>query len=386
MQHTKTAAFLLVLAPFAPLAQVRAQTTWVVDEFNGPGTDFTDLPAAVAAATNGDTIRVRSGDYSTTLIDKAIRVLGETGATVSQSFGGPAMQISGIGAGQTLTIRDITFNGTSPLFGAAGVEATSCAGQLVFDSITIEAATPGGGLALTQCASVSVHDSLVRAMMTCTDSTVTASHSSFLAYDFGPISPGVQADNSTVELNQCVIAGSEGGGHAPAADGLRGWQSHFIVRGDANATIFGGTYIFGTFVAHAINGQGNTTLEIDPDVSLNSPAFNMASIVERDMALFSADFESGTLDVGLQSEPGDVFGIFIGLPGQRLAVPPFGAFWIHLPTLAPILSGSIDGTGQFSLSIPIPPAAGNAGLGVTLQALTNGSVFELTNAVGVILE
>src|SRR5262245_42999908 len=45
------------------LAVLFLPTIWIVDANSGPGTNFTDLPAAVAAAANGDTLIVRSGTY-----------------------------------------------------------------------------------------------------------------------------------------------------------------------------------------------------------------------------------------------------------------------------------------------------------------------------------
>ena len=48
---TPVALRILAIAVLAiPLA---AQRTWIVDQNNGPNTDFTDLPPALAAASNG---------------------------------------------------------------------------------------------------------------------------------------------------------------------------------------------------------------------------------------------------------------------------------------------------------------------------------------------
>lgn len=57
-------------------------TIWVVDASNGPGTNFTDLPAAVAASTSGDTILVRAGTYSGfNVAGKALTVRGAGAAS-----------------------------------------------------------------------------------------------------------------------------------------------------------------------------------------------------------------------------------------------------------------------------------------------------------------
>ncbi|MGE3172322.1 MAG: hypothetical protein AB7O97_06820 [Planctomycetota bacterium] len=56
---------LLVPVTLMAVETAAAQQTWVVDRYGRPGTDFTDLPAAVAAAQDGDTLLLRA--TSTTL-------------------------------------------------------------------------------------------------------------------------------------------------------------------------------------------------------------------------------------------------------------------------------------------------------------------------------
>jgi hypothetical protein len=67
---------------FVATGLASAQTTWVVDDDPGPGVDFTDLPPAVAAAGIWDTIVVRDGLYSSTVVDRGVRIVGE-GASAS---------------------------------------------------------------------------------------------------------------------------------------------------------------------------------------------------------------------------------------------------------------------------------------------------------------
>jgi hypothetical protein len=65
-------------------------TIWVVDASNGPGTNFTDLPAAVAVSANGDTIIVRPGTYSGfSVAGKALTIRG---AGASSTFVAVASQ------------------------------------------------------------------------------------------------------------------------------------------------------------------------------------------------------------------------------------------------------------------------------------------------------
>ncbi len=53
----------LSFALFVPAAAAQPMT-WIVDQNNGPGTNFTDLPPALVAAASGDTILVRPGGYT----------------------------------------------------------------------------------------------------------------------------------------------------------------------------------------------------------------------------------------------------------------------------------------------------------------------------------
>lgn len=382
MLHKALAALgcTFALSPFAV-----TQTTYVVDAAGGG--NFTDLPAAFAAVADGDTLMVRRGRYSTGTLTRAIRMLCDAGAVVNQDGNGPVLRIDGISAGKTCSVRGLEFIGNTIFFVEAAVTISNCAGVVALDELRIE--TPrsfSGGLTIENCTSVTINNSYIRSRMNATDSNVNASNSQFLAYDSGPISFGVFGTRSTIELNQCVVRGSQGGGHAPAADGIRAEDCELIIRGDAASEIRGGSYVFGGFVAYSINGLGSsTTVEIDPDVTLSGAPNGVASTTTRNMALLEAVAANGSIDLSLSSAPGDVFGIFLALPGQRLAVPPFGAFWLDLPTLAQIVSGSIGPSGEFSLSIPINLNPADIGLALQFQALTNGSVFELTNAAGIVL-
>ncbi len=65
--------FLVVTALLA--GALSAQKTWVVDANGGPGYDFRDLPGAVVAVANGDTVVVRAGTYSTFSTAKSLMML-----------------------------------------------------------------------------------------------------------------------------------------------------------------------------------------------------------------------------------------------------------------------------------------------------------------------
>ena len=79
----------LALALLSPLA---GATTYVVDVANGPGTDFTQIATAIAAASPGDTLLVRSGQYQSFVLDKSPTIanldqLGPGGTMLSANQG-----------------------------------------------------------------------------------------------------------------------------------------------------------------------------------------------------------------------------------------------------------------------------------------------------------
>ena len=76
-----------LLSALALLTCVARADTILVDAANGPGTDYTDLPQAVQAASHGDLILMRAGDYSSVTTAKGLRILGlESGVAISGPF------------------------------------------------------------------------------------------------------------------------------------------------------------------------------------------------------------------------------------------------------------------------------------------------------------
>ncbi|MBK6942243.1 MAG: hypothetical protein IPH13_18860 [Planctomycetes bacterium] len=73
------------LIAFLALAAAAHAGVIVVDAQNGPGTDFTTLKAALAAAANGDVLLVRTGVYdgAHVMLNKAVSIVADSGAGVA---------------------------------------------------------------------------------------------------------------------------------------------------------------------------------------------------------------------------------------------------------------------------------------------------------------
>ena len=57
--------------------------TWIVDQANGAGANFTNIPPAIAAAAPGDVIIVRAGTYSPFTLTHGLSLLGQGSVRIS---------------------------------------------------------------------------------------------------------------------------------------------------------------------------------------------------------------------------------------------------------------------------------------------------------------
>ena len=120
---------MLGLAPLLVAAPAWAGT-WVVDDDGGPGVHFTDIPPAIAAASTGDLIVVRAGQYSAFTLDKAIVIRGETGVNVA-----PDVVIENILPGTKCALS--TCHLTTMV-------VRNCDGGVLLESLNLVQPSPGG--------------------------------------------------------------------------------------------------------------------------------------------------------------------------------------------------------------------------------------------------
>ena len=112
------AALLVSAASPAPAVQIH-----LVDDDGGRGVHFVDLPPAIAAARPGDVLLVRAGAYSSFVLDKGLRVLGEPGVQVA----GPlASAVRSVPFGQVAVLSRLR---------VAELHVESCAGTVVLQDL-----------------------------------------------------------------------------------------------------------------------------------------------------------------------------------------------------------------------------------------------------------
>ena len=106
MSRTLLASLALIAFPTAPAL---AQDFWIVDP-QAAGADFADLPAAVAAAADGDVIHVRAGSYSATVLDgRSLTIVG-----VGPEAHVASLDVRNVPPGGWVLVRGLSSGGPSP--------------------------------------------------------------------------------------------------------------------------------------------------------------------------------------------------------------------------------------------------------------------------------
>jgi hypothetical protein len=215
--------FLLLVAAASAQGQV-----WVVDEHGGA--DFTELQSAVAVATTGDTIFVRTGFYGPFTLSKGLTITAAEGADVVVS----GFTIAGVPVSQTAVVRGVE---------SGAIVLSANAGQVWLEEVKdqVPFATPLEGpetaLTVDGCAAVILvrssfvgHDGLCTfgcvdpsPGLAATSSQIHAYDSSFLGGDgqgalggtggpwAEPGAPGAQLDSTFLFLSGGEVAGGAGG-------------------------------------------------------------------------------------------------------------------------------------------------------------------------------
>lgn len=148
MAGVMRAPLLVLLFAFLSSA-ICAQTTWVVDLFNRPGAHFTDLPAAVTAASSGDVILLRATTASLadsylapTIQGKGVTILGEVGVGLPRVQVTGAWNISGIPLGEVVILSNLSMTGAYFGDGPGGVtriffwSVTDCVGSVICNRVS----------------------------------------------------------------------------------------------------------------------------------------------------------------------------------------------------------------------------------------------------------
>lgn len=405
----KTGLGFVALSALLLAAPARAGT-WIVDDSGGA--DFTDLPAAIAAAAPGDVLIVRDGHYSSFVLEKGLTIVADTGAA-------PTLLVSP-GEG-TAWIRDVP-SGQSVVISGLALEAfrvQGCDGSVHVDDCLVDEGhlTPAVSVVTSQLVVLSrldVHagggtiEGFVpwiwnaQRGLDVRNSTVVATQCSIeggiggtkYKQDGKPGEPAVRAESSTVVLQSCTLLGggggdgwhdpsfepwiSDGGDGAPAVHALSGSIVRLFGAGEEVLGGDGGDPDIGTPGDWAPNVQLD-----DSDLLWSGVSFPLGWLVTEPIGgngthsevvpavpvlAASGDAQlGGSVTLELVGEPGAPFLLLASLAPAHV---PVGAKPMPLVlggSLLPLFSAALDGSGGFVIPLGVPALSTLQGLPVHLQ-------------------
>lgn len=375
----------------------------VVDD-DGVGVDATDIQAAIDLASEGDRILVRTGEYSSFVIDaKGLSIVAESGAVVIPPASDPAglVVVRNLTAGQFVLLQGLqvaTSLAETPHAGEASALAVEdCAGTLWVQSIDLE----GGGVnanvdvansanvVFTRCnltalqspsglfvpptqpgpalrvtgSVVDLYDSLIQGAV---GVGVGGCHT-FTCEDGIPSGHGIEVLSGTLRAFGSVAYGGDGrdgddecdsfgagGNGTPGGDGLRILGASAFVESHGSVFLAGA----GSLAGSGCNGGA---AGVDVDDALGG-LVDLPSTPRR-LALQAPVVEGDTYRVHFRGEPADsVFAIISPNPGIPLPVPPLsGVLQLGLP-LNLLFLGALSSTGGLTVETVASQQASGIGL------------------------
>lgn len=364
-----------VLAGVSLLAPLAAQTTWIVNADGGAGVHFSNLPAAVVAAVDGDTIVCQQPTYGSSLggftTGKALTILGDV-AGVPLTTGVVPIQIVGLPAGRTFRMAGFQV----VIDGELRITVQNCVGNVVLDNLQAREpdfffpTTPA--IDIVNCTSVALRD----------------------VVDFGV--PAVRVTASRVVLTSCWLGVTRiglGGGPCLQANGadidivqpnfrtagmlaapnvpypaIESTNSQLRLAGSATAIVSGGPPLSATGGSAVVANGGSVTL--DANVTL-------AAGVGQPVTTGSAPFFTRPVPASWTQ--------MAAVPGQPLVFSSTAAagsaVWLALGASGPQVSTPIGWLGLQPTGYGLFPVAIASGvlpvtnLAVVPPALPRGQAF-----------
>lgn len=399
-----------LLVCLAVVAAPAAQRTWIVDAANLPGTDFTDLPPAEAAAADGDTLLVRAGTYTGFTTSKGIAVLG-AGSVVQGSFFSPSITVAGLPAGrvfraQGLVIgggvfgQSIMLNGND---GAVHLEAIDAIvggyppayGAIGISTSRMVSIVNGGwqsALAVNLAsARVSIVHSRLEGRAAISDPRAGASWGAAAA---------LNVQGGVVDVADSTLVGGAGalvwpyvGGYWPSAPAISVSNAlsaaTLRLRAGAVGDVRAGLGVNTATPVSAITGDGVALVDSRITFASYAGAPAIAPTVQATVGLVPGlSLVGGTLGANLvlthRGRAAQPCLAAIGVVGTVL-VFPFGDLVLELATMQTLPVVLADGVGVATWTVPLPINQSLAGLAFTWQVGSDAGGLMLSNPASVIV-
>ncbi len=238
-------AFGCLLASIVPVLAGRAAANVLVVDPGGGG-NYTTIQAAIDAALSGDTILVRTGNYSAISVpDKTLSIVAYDSAQVSV---GGASTVGVLSSFHTVVLAGLILTGPNPSTSATTLTIASGLGPIRLEGCTITGSTATSGVQ-GHPAGVAVRINGSAARVAFVGCTIHGGNGG--ACDFCDSMPpgtiGLYVDSGRAALYDCNVSGGSGGytaqGFTEADTGGAGGIGAYVWEGflhASNSTIAGG--------------------------------------------------------------------------------------------------------------------------------------------------
>ncbi|MBL8725028.1 MAG: hypothetical protein JNK49_13340 [Planctomycetes bacterium] len=337
----------------------------IVDANNGPGTHYTDLAAAVAAAPEGAMLEVRPGQYNPLQIfGKSLTISFASGAQILTPNSG-AVGIEGLGVGQSVFLRGLQFG---PYTGTMVFH-----NNLGFVDVTA-AANTNGSVFVQSCDRVRIHGLVCPLGVRVTASQVVFERCSLRGRS-GAVEPGLTQHGGSVQLVESTVDGGEGFTSVTAGPAVQ-------MYGGSLRALGGGRLHRGAVLhsnsstpppPHAIGGYG--TVRVDPSVDLPAtqtigPAIALTQLVQPRVQV-DATTTPVTFTANLTGPDGAIAVLAIGFPGASHGAPGLlDPLWWDGPTAVVQAIGISSQSVPLAATLNVPNPIGLAGLRLVWHGLT----------------
>lgn len=348
-----------------------AQDVWVVDAAGGPGSDFVDLPSAVAAASAGDTVLVREGTYDDgfTIDNLKLHVLAEEGAAVVVR--GPIV-VRNLGPLRWVVLRGLDVENAEVATGPA-LRLEDNAGTVWVEDCALEASgafnplVQKSGVWIEGCDEVALVRTTARAAevsglfadgLTLIDSSAHL----FDVSAFGDRGmPGARLQDAFVFASGGTFVGGDGtdGVDGPfgscAGDGGHG----VYLQSGSNELVLLATAATGGAPGAPSDQCGDPALPGET-VQVSSGTVSTLEGPARGLVFDAPAAVGGSTTLVIDGEAGDfVFLLLAAAPDPFFAAAFAGSLLPQLPVIA-IPFGTLPPSGTLSLELPVPALAPGA--------------------------
>lgn len=378
------------------LAAATSAQTFVVDAGNGPGTNYTDLPTAVASVPSGSTLLVRAGSYAGfTLTQKQLAVRGigavnVTGTCTVQSTQAP----------QTVELRGLAW--PTSRSGTTQLACMNCAGLVQLENLSLGdvvhdncplSCTRGPALDIAGCSEVFVGGCTLRGNTQVQSSHVVFDADLLQGEDVLLItgSGGIPQQLAPARPALTLLSGDAQSTSTMQGGWARNWGLGFrfdgadgVVLGvTASMRLLSGSVADGSyFLAPSgpppvpIHGTITSILRIDPGVTLVSSSGpvvrNAPAVIQAMPRLEATDgMAPGSVSATAHVPAGHACVLLLGFLGPPLQLPGIDdAFWLQPAAYLFAAFGVPLGGQPLTTTIAVPTAPNLIGFRLGWQAVS----------------